>query len=146
MSASRSGRPAAGCAFCGIAAGEAGRDLVVFRSGRVVGFVAHEPAAFGHTVLAPTGHYADLFDAPGDVVADLVSAAQTVAWHYREAVGAEGVNLLHASGRAAQQSVPHLHVHLLPRFEGDGLDAWPELGDPDASAAEMAARLRLPGV
>ena len=144
MSAPRSERPVTGCPFCEIVAGQAGHDLVVLRGERVVGFVAREPAAFGHTVLVPTVHCASLFDAPRGVAADLAEAARTLARHYRDAVGAEGVNLLHASGPAAQQSVPRLHLHLLPRFEGDGLNAWPELAEPDASAAEMAARLRLP--
>ena len=70
---------------------------------------------------------------------DLFEAARQPARRYREALGAEGVTLLHASGRAAQQSVPHLHV--VPRFEGDGLEAWPALGDVSQTPEAVAAHL-----
>ena len=132
--------------FCDIVAGRTSSELVVYRSRGAVGFVAREPEAFGHTVLAPAAHHADLIDAPAHVVADLMAALQRVARHYRQSVGAEGVNVLHASGGSAQQSVAHLHVHLIPRFPGDGLDAWPDLGGTEVPAAQMASRLRLPDV
>ncbi|WP_179271007.1 HIT family protein [Rubricoccus marinus] len=132
------------CAFCDIAAGRISADLVVYRTERVVGFVAREPDAFGHTVLAPTVHCADLFDAPVEVACDLTHAVQSLAQHYRETIGMDGFNLLHASGRAAQQSVPHLHVHLIPRFDGDGLEGWPPLGTPDQTAQDMASQLQMP--
>ena len=130
------------CAFCELAAGRAGSELVVYRTDRVVAFVPHRPDAPGHVILTPTVHCASLFDAPAAVVADLAEAARQLAVSYRDALGPEGVNVLHASGRAAQQSVPHLHLHLIPRQEGDGLEAWPRLGGAPPSPEAIVARLR----
>ena len=133
-----------GCVFCDIVAGRTSADLVVYRSDGVIAFIAKDPDAFGHTVLAPTAHYADLLDAPPSVVGDLMAVVQRVARHYRDVAGAEGFNVLHASGLPAQQSVAHLHVHLVPRFPSDGLNAWPDLGGSNDTAVEMASRLRAP--
>ena len=133
-----------GCVFCDIVAGRTSAALVVYRSGGAVGFIAEKPDAYGHAVLASTVHYRDLLDAPAAVVSDLMLTVQQVAHAYRHVVGAEGFHLLHASGRMAQQSVAHLHVHLIPRFSNDGLNAWPDLGGTSESATEMASRLRLP--
>lgn len=51
--------------------------------------------------------------------------AQELARAMRASLGADGVNILNASGRGSQQSVPHLHFHVVPRWDDDGLDAWP---------------------
>ena len=68
---------------------------------------------------------------------------QRLARHYREAAGATGTNLLHASGVDGEQSVFHFHFHLLPRFKDDGVHAWPVLPGTDVARADMHAKLRL---
>jgi diadenosine tetraphosphate (Ap4A) HIT family hydrolase len=59
-------------------------------------------------------------------------------------IGSTGINLLHASGVAAQQSVPHLHIHLIPRFDRDCLDAWPKLKIRQDNKDDLLKKLRLP--
>ena len=98
---------------------------------------------YGHTVIAPKLHLPDLFCAPAERVNDLFAATQKLALHFRTAIQASGVNLLHASGSAAQQSMPHLHVHLLPRFENDGLNAWPAFPKLRHDKNELLQKLRL---
>ncbi|WP_366921383.1 HIT domain-containing protein, partial [uncultured Fusobacterium sp.] len=50
--------------------------------------------------------------------------APKISLHFKERLGATGINILHASGKSAQQSVPHFHIHIFPRFDDDGLDTW----------------------
>jgi histidine triad (HIT) family protein len=64
---------------------------------------------------------------PKSVFEKLMGVAHGLARHYRDVLGATGVNILNASGEDAQQSVFHYHLHLLPRYPGDGIDAWPHM-------------------
>ena len=130
------------CVFCRLAKGEL-PAWVVFENEHVICFLPQEVEAYGHTIIAPKAHHSDLFSTPADVLGQVLAVAQKVAMHYRQAIGAAGVNLLHASGAAAQQSVPHLHIHLIPRFENDGLHAWPVLPGTQASRDELLQRLHL---
>ncbi len=116
---------------------------VVYEDEHVLCFLPLEVEAFGHTVIAPKAHHVDLFGSPADVVAAVLAVVQKVALHYQKVLGATGVNLLHASGVAAGQSVPHLHFHLIPRFEGDGLEAWPALPRTELGKDELLEKLRL---
>lgn len=97
----------------------------------------------GHTVIAPIKHCADLFDIEANMLSSLISTTQLMAKHLKRQLGADGINLLHASGKAAQQSVLHFHVHLLPRFENDNLDAWPSLPEWSGDLDELLIALKV---
>ncbi|MEU4510036.1 HIT family protein [Nonomuraea wenchangensis] len=84
-----------------------------------------DPLAPGHILVIPTPHYADLFETPPEVLSETMSLMQDLANAMRAALGAGGVNILSASGPGSQQSVPHLHVHVVPRWPGDGFSTWP---------------------
>ncbi|WP_422615184.1 HIT family protein [Gloeocapsopsis crepidinum] len=71
------------------------------------------------------------------------ATVQSLAIHYNHRIGSSGTNLLHASGVSAQQSVFHLHFHLIPRFDGDGLDAWPKLPSAQYDKNELLERLQM---
>ncbi|MER7837776.1 HIT domain-containing protein [Streptomyces sp. NPDC096040] len=108
-----------------------------------------DPLAPGHTLVVPTRHYGDVFDTPHDVLTTTMELVQRVAGAMKTALGASGVNILNASGPGSEQSVPHLHFHVVPRWLDDGISTWPagrsehELaGDPDARLAEFLARER----
>jgi histidine triad (HIT) family protein len=89
----------------------------------------------------PRVHYVSLWDIDPEVVSKLMAVVRELSLKYRSSLGATGFNLLHASGRDAQQSVPHFHLHLLPRFKGDGLDAWPPLPAVQVNRSELMERL-----
>ena len=116
---------------------------IIYENEDVVCFLPLEVEAFGHTVIAPKSHCADLFSASAETLNRLFAAIQKVGLHYQTALGATGLNLLHASGASAGQSVPHLHFHLIPRFEGDGLDAWPNFPQTQQNKDELLLKLRL---
>jgi len=137
MSASR-----AACAFCAIIAGRADAN-VVLDEGPTVAFLDRRPLFPGHTLLVPRSHIATLADLPAELVAPLFLQAQRLASAVERAVGAEGTFV--AINNRVSQSVPHLHVHIVPRRRGDGLKGffWPRHGYRDAGhAAEVRDALR----
>jgi histidine triad (HIT) family protein len=137
-----------GCPFCAIASGSGRADTVdadiVYEDDAVVCFLPRELYAYGHTLIVPKAHYTTVWDIDRHVLGRLLAVMQELCIQYRSRVGATGFNLLHASGPDAQQSVPHFHMHLLPRFAGDGLDAWPPLPGVHTDRLELLARLRSP--
>ena len=116
---------------------------VIHEDEEVICFLPLEIEAFGHTIVAPKTHCPDLFSLSPETLSCVLVALQKVALHYRAAIGCTGVNLLHASGSAAQQSVPHFHVHLIPRFDEDGLDAWPHFPKAQCDKDELRDKLRF---
>lgn len=76
-------------------------------------------------LLVPGEHHENIFDVPEQVLEELVATAKQVS-RVLEETEVSGINVLHASGESAQQSVRHLHFHLVPRREEDGLDLWPD--------------------
>ncbi|MCC6931907.1 MAG: HIT domain-containing protein [Deltaproteobacteria bacterium] len=80
-----------------------------------------------HMLVIPKKHYVNLFDISEEALIKFVSSIKMIAMKLKE-LGVDGVNILHASGEAAQQSANHFHFHLVPRFKNDGLDTWPETG------------------
>jgi histidine triad (HIT) family protein len=131
------------CAFCRIVRGEADQALVVLEDGETLGFLDHRPLFAGHTLLAPRAHIETLVDLPDDVLPELFFNARLLARAMEEGLGAEGSFV--AINNRVSQSVPHLHVHVVPRRRKDGLRGffWPRHKyESDEQAAEVAARLR----
>lgn len=130
------------CVFCRIVAGEIPATRVR-EDERTVAFMDLSPANPGHVLVIPRAHAADVWSIPAEDLAACAAGAQAVAVRLRDALGAEGVNLIQSSGAAAWQSVFHFHVHVIPRYAGDPLRLpWtPRPGDPDAIVA-AADRLR----
>jgi histidine triad (HIT) family protein len=131
------------CAFCRIARGEALAALVVLEDDQTIGFLDHRPLFPGHTLLSPRAHIETLLDLPDDVLPELFSNARLLARAMEEGLGAEGSFV--AINNRVSQSVPHLHVHVVPRRRKDGLRGffWPrQKYESDEQAAAMAERLR----
>ncbi len=124
------------CIFCKILAGELPAS-VVDEDERTIAFMDIAPATRGHALVIPRVHAADLLSVGREDLAAVNLAAQRLAAGMKERLGADGVNLLNACGRAAWQTVFHFHVHVIPRYEGDPLRLpWvPAPGEP----AEIAA-------
>ena len=100
----------------------------------------------GHTLVAPTAHAVGVQDAATDSLTSTMALVQRVSIAMRTALGATGVNVLNASGPGSEQSVPHLHFHVVPRWEGDGFTTWPRerstqalSGDPATALAQALA-------
>lgn len=130
------------CIFCKIVERTA-EALIIHEDDRTISFLPLKPEVIGHTLLVPKAHHADVYAIPQDLLSALMTSCKMLAQRWREQVGATGMNILHASGVDAEQSVFHFHFHLFPRFADDGLRAWPRLGPPDETREEMHARFRL---
>ena len=99
---------------------------MVYRDDHAVAFFPLRPATFGHTLVVPRRHIPDIWELPEAAVAHLSRAALRVAAALRAAVAPDGLNIIQSSGAAATQTVPHLHVHLVPRWAADAMGPiWP---------------------
>ena len=107
------------CVFCRIAAGVHPAEIV-YQDERVIAFLDIHPLNPGHTLVIPKVHVERLSDLPEELCGPLLAAASRVARAAVTALGAAGVNLVVNDGRAAGQAVLHLHLHVVPRFPGDG--------------------------
>jgi len=124
-----------GCIFCAIVAGEA-PARVVDETEDTLSFLDINPITVGHTLVIPKRHATDLHDIDPDDLAAVARSAKVAAARLTERLGTDGVNLLHATGAAAWQTVFHLHIHVLPRVEGDLPFPFPIRG---SSADELDA-------
>ena len=130
------------CVFCQIIAGDAAAH-VVWDDDVALGFLDVRPLFPGHVLLVPRAHVVTLADLPVDDVGPLFERARLLSAAMPEALGAQGSFV--AMNNTVSQSVPHLHVHVVPRTKGDGLRGffWPRTTyDDDAHAASVAARIR----
>src|SRR5262245_23321140 len=112
------------CTFCKIAQGSLAAH-VVDETDELVAFLDHRPLFPGHCLLLPREHYATMLDLPSSLVAPLFSRAQVLARAVESALGCDGIFV--AINNRVSQSVPHLHVHIVPRRKKDGLKGffWP---------------------
>jgi histidine triad (HIT) family protein len=130
-----------GCKFCQIIAGEIPAHFVL-DTDEVVAFLDHRPLFPGHTLVLPRGHVETLADLPPDEVGPFFRQVQRVEAAVRTAMEAEGSFV--AENNVVSQSVPHLHVHVVPRRRKDGLRGffWPRTKYAgDAEMAAVAARI-----
>lgn len=130
------------CIFCKILAGEL-PARIVDQDRDTIAFMDIAPATRGHALVVPRNHVPDLLGAERADLEAVVVASQRLAARMKERLGAAGVNLVNSCGAAAWQTVFHLHMHVIPRYEGDPLRLpWvPTQGDEGeiAAAAEVLA-------
>jgi histidine triad (HIT) family protein len=129
------------CLFCGIAAGTM-RAHVVASDPLVMAFLDVRPLFKGHVLVIPRAHHETLADLPGELVAPLFGLVRQLSAVMPSGLGSQGSFV--GLNNTVSQSVPHLHVHVVPRTKGDGLRGffWPRgrYAD-DGEAAEYARRL-----
>jgi histidine triad (HIT) family protein len=126
------------CVFCAIVAGTAPAERI-YDDASVVAIMDIHPAATGHVLVIPKRHAPDLWHIePADAEKAMAASVQ-VARMIRRALGPDGINLVHATGRAAWQTVFHFHLHLVPRYEGNGLVPPWSLDQPRADEASLRA-------
>lgn len=115
-----------GCDFCAIARGDDRSVQVVCESDAWIAFFPLNPATKGHTLVVPRHHIADIWQLDIRLGSELMNAVIRVGRAVQAAVNPEGMNLISSRGSAAEQTVFHLHLHVLPRWDRDGFDRiWP---------------------
>src|SRR5688572_10116409 len=128
------------CLFCRIVSGEV-PAVVVFEDDKTLAFLDHRPLFPGHTLLVPREHYETLADLPVQQVEPLFTNAQLLSRVIEAAMDAEGTFV--AMNNRVSQSVPHLHVHVVPRRRKDGLKRSEEHTSELQSQSNLVCRLLL---
>lgn len=131
------------CPFCQIAAGERSAT-VIKRWPRFLAFTPKRPATAGHTLIVPVDHISTIWNLPVGLAEELLVHATSLASAMRATLNLDGLNLIQSNGEAATQTVPHLHLHLVPRYKQDAMGTiWPDGEPTDAAESELAStRLR----
>jgi len=124
------------CPFCRVIAGELAGEILD-EDERTIAFMASEPATRGHALVVPRCHAPDLLGIADDDLAAAVAGAMRLAARAVDRLGADGVNVINGCGRAAWQTVPHFHIHVIPRYAGDQLRL--ALRSPSAGPEDIAA-------
>jgi histidine triad (HIT) family protein len=112
---------AASCAFCAIIRGDQ-EAVIILETERLIAFLDHRPLFYGHTLLVPKQHVVLLSDLPADQVPEFFGTAQRLERAVEDGLASAGSMIL--INNVVSQSVPHLHLHVIPRNRGDGLRFW----------------------
>ena len=128
----------ANCIFCKIANGEIPSNTIYEDdSFRVI--LDNGPATKGHALVLPKDHYADLFETPEDTAAEAIKVAKKVAEKIKAKLNCDGLNIVQNNGEAAGQTVKHLHIHVIPRYNNDGQHI---LWNPTSPSAEELVNIK----
>ena len=130
------------CIFCKIANGEIpSRTLYEDERYRVI--LDLGPATKGHALVLPKEHFASIYEIPEDWAAGAVKIGQQIAVRMKERLHTDGVNLVQNNGEAAGQTVPHFHLHVIPRYQNDGQHSlWKPGKASDAELYEIVEAMK----
>ncbi|MDX1660142.1 MAG: HIT family protein [Nitriliruptorales bacterium] len=130
------------CVFCQICEGTA-PGHVVDQDEHTVAFLDINPFTRGHTLVVPRQHHEDLWDVPQDVWQHVSRMTHRVAQRLRDRLDPDGMNLFQATKSIAWQTVFHIHVHVIPRYDDDtmGIPTWPKPHAPDEELAQVLDEL-----
>ncbi len=129
------------CIFCRIIAGELPAARVL-ETPAVLAFLDIAPVNYGHTLVIPKAHYANLLEVPDDLWLQMGQVCRRVARSLQSGLQAHGFNLGMNNFEAAGQEVFHAHVHVIPRFFGDGHKLFPQGSYKPGEMEQTAARMR----
>lgn len=116
---------------------------VVYQDDTTLAFLDIRPLNLGHTLVIPKAHYVDIFDVPADLLGHVHKISKILAPAVKLAAAADGISIIQQNGRAAGQDIFHLHVHVVPRFEGQKLPRFSELSMVERSVLdEIATKIR----
>ena len=114
------------CLFCKIAKGEI-HSATVYEDSHFTVILDVNPATKGHCLIIPKEHCDNIYELDGETAGKLFALATCIARAMRDALKCDGLNLVQNNGEIAGQTVNHFHLHLIPRYEGDGLNLnWPQ--------------------
>ena len=129
------------CIFCRIVAGNLPAARILETPG-VLAFLDIAPVHYGHTLIIPKRHYPNLLDLPDDLWQEMGQVSRRVAQALRTTLSAQGFNLCMNNFEAAGQEVFHAHLHIVPRYLGDGLKLFPQESYRPGDMEKTAAQLR----
>jgi histidine triad (HIT) family protein len=125
------------CIFCKIAHGQAPASIL-YEDEAILAFLDIRPLTEGHTLVITKQHYVDIFDTPEEVLSQIYKVTKQVSTAAKKATNSDGITIIQQNGRAAGQDIFHIHVHVVPRFEGQKL--------PRFSSLKEVERAKLDGI
>jgi histidine triad (HIT) family protein len=130
------------CIFCKIALKQAPASII-YEDETVMAFLDIRPLNEGHTLVIPKKHYVDIFDIPENLLRQFHKVAKKASFAVKKAANADGISIIQQNGKAAGQDIFHLHVHVVPRFEGQKLPLFSDLREVErAKLEEMAKKIK----
>ena len=129
------------CIFCKIVNGEI-PSYKIYENDKVYAFLDIAKDVDGHTLVIPKKHVTSVLDADAETLKDVMDGVKAVTDHYIS-LGYDGVNIMNASGEAAEQSILHLHFHIIPRKKDDGFSTWPKLPGSKEELSEIHQKLKM---
>jgi len=129
------------CIFCKIIRNEI-PSTKLFEDKNSLVIAPKEAESKGHMLIIPKKHYENIFDISEKELNNLIGVIKKLSNKLKDNWNVQGINLLHASGKVAQQSVSHFHIHLIPRFENDGVDAWPKFKYRDKERDKIYSEIK----
>lgn len=133
------------CIFCKIVQKQA-PSSIIYEDDLVMAFLDIKPASEGHTLVISKEHYEGIFDIPSELLGKVHQVAKTVATAAKQALNADGINIMQQNGRAANQEIFHLHVHIIPRHNGQKMKTIQELQITDYKQLELTANKIKPHI
>lgn len=130
------------CVFCKIVAGEI-PSMKVYEDEHTLVFMDIAEDVDGHMLAVPKKHVKNILDCDLENLTHMMAAVKRVSNHCVENCGYQGMNLLNASDESAGQSVPHFHIHMIPRKNDDEVDAWPKFEGAKCEIEEVWKKIRL---
>ncbi len=131
------------CIFCKIINGDA-PCYKIYEDDYVLAFLDISKDCYGHTLVIPKKHCESVLDCDETSLYSVISAVKKIANHYVNSCGFKGVNIINASGEEAQQTISHLHFHILPRTDKNEYNAFPTLCGTIAPFEQQLEHLKLP--
>ena len=131
------------CIFCKIVQKQAPASIL-YEDSSTIAFLDIRPLNMGHTLVIPKSHYVDIFDIPELELSKVHIVSKHIAPAIKMATNADGISIIQQNGKAAGQDIFHLHVHVVPRFEGQKLPRFSDLQMVErANLDELAKKIRI---
>ena len=130
------------CIFCKIIKGEIPSSKI-YEDEFTYAFLDISGDFYGHTLVVPKSHFKSVLDCDANVLQAVTNTVQKISKHYTENCGFTGVNIFNNSGESAEQSVPHLHFHIVPRINGDNYHVSPTNESKKFDLAQVKTRLEI---
>jgi len=130
------------CIFCNIIKGHVPSHKV-YEDDNSFAFLDIAPVSKGHVLVIPKKHYVNLEDIPEEELALLIKAVKNTGKILKEKINVKGYNVQENNDPVAGQIVPHIHFHIIPRSDDDGLKLWPQEGYDEGEAEEIIKQLKI---
>ena len=130
------------CVFCKIISGEFS-SYKIYENEYVLAFLDISKDCFGHTLVVPKMHFENVLDCDEKYLAECIKAVKLIGNHYVNDCGFDGINIINASGKSAEQSVFHLHFHIIPRKTNDNMHTFPTFPGTDVDFEKQLEFLKV---